>query len=394
MHDKIFRIMNLSTDPTVVARSTPVSSQAQPGGLELAVVIPTFNESGNVQTLIERLYAILDGIAWEAVFVDDDSSDGTVQRLHELAVQYPRVRCIRRVGRRGLSSACVEGMLSTHARFLAVMDADLQHDETLLPQMLQAVRDEHYDMAVGTRYMEGGSVGEWQADRQQTSRVATVLSQKLLGLTIRDPMSGFFMLRREVLDGAIYQLSNIGFKILVDLIVSSKTPLNIKEIPFQFGQRQVGESKLDNRVVWDYLMLLADKTVGRYVPVQLLSFALVGSAGVLVHLLVLSTGMTVFSGAFWESQTAAVGVSMTFNFMLNNALTYRDKRLEGAAWFIGLLKFMLVCSIGAAANVGVASYIYSDWGHWLVSGLAGILVGLMWNYVATSILVWPQRKSA
>ena len=245
--------------------------------LVLAVVIPTFNEKGNVAALMEKLHRVLLGVIWEAIFVDDDSPDGTSTTVRDLASRYSNVRCIRRVGRRGLSSACVEGMLSTHARYLAVMDADLQHDEKLLPQMLQALQQENFDMVVGSRYIDGGGVGDWQSSRQQTSWVATVLSQRLLGLSICDPMSGFFMLRREVLDNSVHRLSNIGFKILVDLIVSSSQPLKILELPFQFGQRTVGESKLDNRVAWDFLMLLVDKTVGRYVPVQLVSFGLIGS---------------------------------------------------------------------------------------------------------------------
>ncbi len=371
-----------------------ISNSNPSNALVLAVVIPTFNEKGNVAALMEKLHQVLYGVSWEAIFVDDDSPDGTCTSVRDLATRYPNVRCLRRVGRRGLSSACVEGMLSTHARFLAVMDADLQHDEKLLPQMLQALQLENYDMVVGSRYIDGGGVGDWQSNRQQTSWVATVLSQRLLGLSICDPMSGFFMLRREVLDNSVHRISNIGFKILVDLIVSSPQPLKILELPFQFGQRTVGESKLDNRVAWDFLMLLMDKTVGRYVPVQLVSFGLIGSAGVLVHLVVLSIGMALFTGFFLVAQTVAVIVSMVFNFVLNNALTYRDQRLQGWAWWGGLLKFMLACAVGAAANVGVASYIYGDIGYWVWSALAGILVGVMWNYAATAILVWPQRRRA
>jgi len=360
--------------------------------LTLAVVIPTFNEVGNIATLVQKLEAVLSGLSWEVIFVDDDSPDGTTQQIQLLAQTHPNIRCIRRVGRRGLSSACVEGMLSTHARYIAVMDADLQHDESKLPDMLQALVQEGYDLSVGSRYIEGGSVGDWQADRQQASWVATWLSQRVLGLSVSDPMSGFFMLKREVLEGAVYNLSNMGFKILVDLIVSSPKPLKIIEIPFEFGQRTVGESKLDNRVAWDFLMLLVDKTVGQYVPVQLVSFGMIGGAGVCVHLVVLSIAMALFPDFFVRAQAVAVGVSMIFNYGLNNELTYRDQRLKGWAWVSGLVKFMLACSIGAAANVGVASYIYVDWGNWLWSGLTGILVGMLWNYAATAIVVWPRRR--
>jgi len=359
--------------------------------LQLTVVVPTFNEVGNVSVLIDRLTQTLQGIEWEVIFVDDDSQDGTYQKLHTIAQCNARVRVLRRVGRRGLSSACIEGLLASAAPYMAVMDADLQHDENCLPAMLQAVQSEGFDLAVGSRYVEGGSTGDWSEQRVSVSKWATLLSQKILKLKLQDPMSGFFMMRRSVLEGAVYRLSNLGFKILVDLVVSSPKPLQIKEIPFHFGLRVAGESKLDTRVAWDYLMLLADKTVGQYVPAKLISFASVGAMGVAVHLLVLGISKVLFVLPFMAAQASAVLISMVFNFYLNNLLTYRDQQLQGQAWFWGLIKFMLACSLGGAANVGVASYLYGSDGLWVLSGLMGILVGLIWNFGVTSMLVWPQR---
>ena len=361
--------------------------------LQLCVVIPTFNEAGNVAVLVDRLSHVLQGLVWELVFVDDDSDDGTAGVLQAIALSDSRVRVIRRVGRRGLSSACIEGMLASPAPYLAVMDADLQHDEKCLPLMFQAL-DEGFDLAVGTRYMEGGGTGDWSAQRLNISKAATHLTQKLLNIELNDPMSGFFMLRRQVLDDAVYRLSSIGFKILVDLVASSPKRLRVKEIPFQFGLRVAGESKLDSRVAWDFLMLLADKTIGRFVPVRLISFAAVGALGVGVHLLVLGLCKSLLAMPFVQAQAMAVLVAMVFNFYLNNLLTYRDQQLHGRRWMWGLLKFMLACGLGGAANVGVANYLYGNDGMWVVSGLAGILVGVIWNYGVTSILVWPQRRKA
>ena len=361
--------------------------------LQLCVVIPTFNEAGNVAVLVERLSHVLQGLVWELVFVDDDSKDGTAGVLQAIALCDSRVRVIRRVGRRGLSSACIEGMLASPAPYLAVMDADLQHDENCLPLMFQAL-DEGFDLAVGTRYMAGGGTGDWSAQRLNISKAATSLTQKLLNIELNDPMSGFFMIRRQVLDDAVYRLSSIGFKILVDLVASSPKPWRVKEIPFQFGLRVAGESKLDSRVAWDLLMLLADKTIGRFLPVRLISCAAVGTMGVGVHLLVLGLCKSWLALPFVQAQTMAVLVAMVFNFYLNNVLTYRDQQLHGSRWLWGLLKFMVACGLGGAANVGVANYLYGNDGMWVVSGLAGILVGVIWNYGVTSILVWPQRRKA
>lgn len=365
----------------------------------LAVVIPTFKELGNVEEMLRRLDTVLKGISWEVIFVDDDSPDGTAARLHEISRSDSRVRCLRRVGRRGLSSACVEGMLATGAPCIAVMDADLQHDETLLPKMLAELQGsgaDSYDLVVGTRYMEGGGTEGWDSSRQKISTLATTLSQRLLGLKLNDPMSGFFMIRRTAFEGAVYGLSSIGFKILVDLVVSSPTPLRVKELPYQFRNRHAGESKLDNRVAWDYLMLLADKTIGRWVPSRLVSFAAIGSFGVLVHLAVLRMALSWPGNSFVAAQTIAVMVAMVGNFFLNNALTYRDQQLKGFGLLGGLLKFMAACSVGAVANVGVAAYIHGTDGStasWLVSALAGIVVGTVWNYGATAWLVWVKPKS-
>jgi dolichol-phosphate mannosyltransferase len=377
----------LSTALQPLQQTQPLSAP-----LELAVVVPTFNEAANLRELIQRLEATLAGRRWEMIVVDDDSPDGTSALLRELAQSHPQVRCLRRIGRRGLSSACIEGMLSTHAPLLAVMDADLQHDETLLPQMLQALTEEGYDLAVGTRYMAGGGVGDWDTGRQTTSQLATRLGRWWLKVSLRDPMSGFFMVRRTAFEAAVYNLSSLGFKLLLDLVVSSPKPLKVKEIPLQFRQRHAGESKLDQRVAFDYLMLLADKTVGRFVPVSLLSFGLIGLLGVPVHLGVLRAAMLWWGWPFLPAQTLAVVLAMVFNFFLNNILTYRDQKLQGWAWVGGLLKFMVACGVGAIANVGIANAVYGDLGWWVTSGLAGILVGFGWNYGATALLVWPKRR--
>ncbi len=367
-----------------------ISESVKP--LELAVVVPTFNEAANLKELIGRLERTLSDIQWEMIVVDDDSPDGTAALLRDLALTHPQVRCLRRVGRRGLSSACIEGMLSTHAPLLAVMDADLQHDESLLPLMVTALQKEGYDLAVGTRYMDGGGVGDWDTGRQTTSHLATQLGQWWLKVSLRDPMSGFFMVRRTAFEAAVYDLSSLGFKLLLDLVVSSPQPLKVKEIPLQFRQRHAGESKLDQRVAFDYLMLLVDKTVGRFVPVSLLSFGLIGLLGVPVHLGVLRLAMLWRDWPFLQAQILAVVVAMVFNFYLNNTLTYRDQKLQGWRWWVGLIKFMATCGIGAIANVGIANAVYDDLGGWIVSSLAGILVGFGWNYGATALLVWPKRR--
>lgn len=357
----------------------------------LSIVSPTFNEHDNLQELVRRLDQQLAGIDWEIVFVDDDSTDGSPQALRSLSQSDPRVRFLHRIGRRGLASAVVEGILSTSSPFVAVMDADLQHDESRLVDMLERLRSSNCDIVVGSRYLEAGGVDGWDKSRQTISRVATSLAHILFKTELSDPMSGFFMLKREAFDHSVRRLSNLGYKILLDILVSARPPLTVAEVPYVFRNRVHGESKLDAAVTWEYLMLLLDKTMGRVIPVRFVVFMLVGGLGVFVHMLALAGLNQALDISFMVSQTAATFVAMTFNFFANNTLTYRDKRLRGF-WriLLGLLSFYAICSIGAISNVGIAAVLFMQHYSWWLSGFAGVLLGVVWNYAASSIFTWRK----
>ena len=371
--------------------SRPVPAPSRPEPI-LAIVVPTYCERDNVAELVRRLDIALHGQQWEVVFVDDDSPDGTADAVREIGRRDPRVRCIQRIGRRGLSSACVEGVLATSADLVAIMDADLQHDETILTTMVRAIREQGADIAVGSRYVPGGGIGGWDEGRARISRFATRICRVVVPEQLADPMSGFFMVRRDVFMDAVRGLSSIGFKILVDLFASSSRPLKLVEVPYQFRERHAGESKLDSRVAWDFGMLLLDKTIGRWVPVRFLSFALIGGTGVLVHMAVLAP---LYNGGllgFAASQAVASAIAMVFNFFLNNALTYRDAKLSGAALLRGLMVFMLVCGLGAIANIGVAEWLFAEQRQgWFLSAVAGILIGAVWNYTTSAFYTWGRR---
>jgi dolichol-phosphate mannosyltransferase len=375
-----------------IAELLPAPSGTDTRVAELAVVVPTFNERDNVSEVVSRLEDCLRGEAWEVIFVDDDSSDGTAARVREIARQNPRVRCLQRIGRRGLSSACVEGMLASSSPYLAVMDGDGQHDETVLPRMLELLKAGRVDVVVGSRYTDGGGIGSWNASRAQMSRFATRLSRAVIKHDLSDPMSGFFALRREVLELSVRNLSSIGFKILLDVIASSPAPLRVQEVPYQFRNRHAGESKLDSQAMWGYAMLLADKLIGGAVPVRFVAFALVGGVGVFVHFAVLTALFRAMSLPFTASQTGAALAAMTTNFILNNALTYRDMRLKGWRWVKGLISFMLTCSLGALSNIGVAAYLFKQHTLWALSALTGIVVGAVWNYAMTATFTWAKHS--
>src|SRR5713101_3592881 len=266
MFQSIARRTHLSAISTAPAPEVP--SAIAPGP-QLTVIVPTRNEHDNVRPVYHALCRALQGIDWEVIFVDDDSQDGTPEAVCRLASYDRRARCIQRIGRRGLASACVEGILASSATYVAVMDADLQHDEQLLPRMLETlITESHVDAVVGSRYVGHGSIAALSRERAFLSGLATRIARLALQVPLTDPMSGFFMIRRETFEGAVRRLSSIGFKILLDLLTSSPRPLQVKEIPYQFRERHSGASKFDALIGWEYLMLLADKIIGHIIPIR------------------------------------------------------------------------------------------------------------------------------
>lgn len=358
--------------------------------MELALIIPTFNESQNIEPLLGLLDSALAGIEWEVLFVDDDSTDNTSGLVRSLAAQRPNVRVLQRIGRRGLSSACIEGMLATSATYLAVMDADLQHDEKLLPKMLEVIKAEKLDLVIGSRSVEGGSMGEFAAKRQFLSNLGRKLSTAVCKVQVLDPMSGFFMLNRKFFEEVDHRLSGISFKILVDLLASSTRPVRIKELPYTFRNRIYGESKLDSTNLLEYLFLLADKTVGRYIPIRYAMFTLSGLSGAVLHLAVLWFLFTVRHVSLNVAQGSAALSAMVLNFFMNNMITYRQQRLKGFRLITGLFWFLVACSVGGVASVAIAAFGYQAGFPALLAGIVGLIIGSVWNYAVTSLFTWKQ----
>jgi dolichol-phosphate mannosyltransferase len=348
------------------------------------------NERENIEPVIESLTTCLPDIAWEVIFVDDDSRDGTSEHIRALARHDRRVRCIQRIGRRGLATACVEGVLASSSPYVAIMDADLQHDERLLPRMLEALESGRLDLVIGSRHVAGGGLGNWSGTRIRISGIATRLARLIYKADIADPMSGFFMCRREVFEGAVRHLSAQGFKILLDLLASYPKPLRIRELPYTFRERQHGESKLDTLIAWEYGMLIADKLFGKFVPVRFVLFGLIGGFGLLIHLAALWIALNLRI-EFSAGQAIATIVAMTSNFFLNNEFTYRDQQLHGFALLRGLGIFYLICGMGAVANVGVASYAFTSNHAWWLAGTTGAVVGSVWNFAMSSVFTWRRR---
>jgi dolichol-phosphate mannosyltransferase len=379
--NETINLLSVTTNPPPAAGGVP----------ELSIIVPTFNERDNVALLIRKLRSALSGIAFEVIFVDDNSPDRTWLVVREEGARDPRVRVVRRIGRRGLSGACIEGILASSAPCVAVMDADLQHDETQLPKMLALLQRGEADLVVGSRYVEGGNAESFNRSRAGASAFATEIAKGLLRVQIADPMSGFFMIARDHFEALAPKLSTQGFKILLDVIASAHGTLRTIEIPYRFGSRLHGESKLDSMVAMDFLGLILAKLTNDVVSLRFLLFAMVGGTGLFVHLAMLFFALKVLNLPFAVAQAVGAAVAMTSNFLLNNFLTYRDQRLKGSAILLGLFAFYLVCLVGLFANVGVAFSIYDRRPIWWLAGTAGALMGVVWNYAMSGLFVWRKR---
>jgi dolichol-phosphate mannosyltransferase len=357
---------------------------------ELSIVVPTFNERANVPILIERLSRLLVSCDWEVVFVDDNSPDGTAAAARAIGETDSRVRCIRRIGRRGLAGACLEGMLSSQARYVAVMDADLQHDEGLLVGMLDCLRTGRADLAVASRYLYGGSSAGLSKQRSRVSRWANGLVRLVLGIDLTDPMSGHFMIRRDVFETLAPALSSQGFKILLDILATGRGRVRTVELPSTFRERQHGESKLDSKIALDFAALVTAKLTKDMISARFILFCLVGLTGIAVHLILLSSLLTA-ALSFGAAQALATVGAIAWNFVLNNWFTYRDQRLTGWRFLTGLIRFQVICAIGAISNVGIATWIYDYDSVWWIAGLGGAMIGTVWNFVVSAAFVWRQR---
>jgi dolichol-phosphate mannosyltransferase len=365
------------------AMTTDAPTEAAP---DLTIVIPTFNERDNLAPLVAKLDVALDGVRWRAIFVDDNSPDGTWREARRLAEVDGRITCIRRVRRRGLAGAVVEGAMASASPIVAVMDADLQHDERLLVPMLEVMRKDEADLVMASRALGDADQAKGLSPfRRRLSRFANRACAWITKRDLIDPLSGFFMIRRDEFDRLAPDLSSAGFKILFDILATARGELRVVEIPYAFGPRTSGESKFDQRVVADYLSLAMSKITRDLISPRAVMFALVGASGLIVHLSVL--WLTRRYG-FGVGQLLGAVAAMTSNYFLNNALTYRDRSHTGWRLLYGYVKFVALSGLGLAANVGAGSLLNSLGFPWWASGVFGAMVGAVWNYLTTAAAVW------
>ena len=359
--------------------------------MRVSVVVPTYNERESLPLLVNALRDVMGNETdWELIVVDDDSPDETWKVAEDMASKDRRIRIYRRLDCRGLSSAVVAGLSMAGGERVVVMDADLQHDVTRVPQLVAALDDT--PLAAGTRYAPGGGVGGWGRGRVALSQAATVVCNLVLGLAVSDPMSGFFAVRREEFNRISSRLNPRGYKILMELMVVMR-PARVEEIPYVFAPRVCGESKLSTRVVWDFGFALIELLTRSVVSPRFLKYGLVGLSGVGVYALTRSGLLSGFGQAEAGVITAAaVGVSAVSNYVLNNVWTFRDRRhVSLPAVVRGVMLFGLVSGTGALISRAVAGYLSGPaeglgWG--VLAPAMGFAIATLWNYFLNHDLTW------
>ena len=353
----------------------------------LSIVIPTYNEGENITPLVERIHNAVSDYDYEILFVDDDSKDDTTDTIENLSASYP-VRVAVRKNERGLASAVVHGILNTTGQKVLVMDADLQHPPEVIPSLVKAAED-GADIVVASRYVEGGGCQEWGLFRKLVSRVSTTIAHIFLPQTrpVKDPMSGFFMFDRKVVENA--KLQPRGYKILLEILMEGKFQ-NVVEVPFTFVTRDEGESKLNTKQQIEYLRHIYSLMCRKGEMSRFIKFCLVGLSGVGVNMGLLWL-LTEYAGLpYLLSATISVETSIITNFLLNNFFTFRGRSESGTKpFFQRLLKFNLVSLIGLGINLGLLSLFTEVFGiYYLVSNIIAIIIVTMWNYLLNTWWTW------
>ena len=386
----------------VTTSSGDKTSQRQ--GLKFSLVIPTYNERGNIAKIVSQLATLLDGFIpneYELILVDDDSPDRTWQIAQDLTETYPQLRVMRRQKERGLSSAVIRGWQVAQGEILGVIDADLQHPPEVLLKLLQATLD-GADLAVASRHVEGGGVSDWSVIRRFLSRGAQVLGLIVCPAVVgrvSDPMSGYFMVRRSAIAGPA--LNPLGYKILLEVIGRGNIK-EIAEVGYVFQERESGESKVTWKQYVDYLGHLARlRSQGRIARIRqkfpvgrFVRYGLVGLSGVFVDMAILYLLSTQLGWGLTRSKLIAAEIAIISNFLWNDAWTFADIAQRQKGWsarFKRLLKFNTICLMGLVLDVLLLNFFYNlVFGQNLkyVANLIAIGLVAAWNFWINLKLSW------
>lgn len=383
---------------------------------EVSVILPTYNEAENIPLIVKKLETVLKKFNYEILIVDDNSPDKTYDIAVRLGENNKRIRAIRRVHERGLSSAIVAGFANANGKYRIVMDADMQHDEKVLPLFIEKFR-EGYDLVIGTRRAEGGGTKNWSWIRRFISRVASLMARIILVKKSTDPGSGFFGVSKEYFEKSKDKLNPRGFKILLEFLALDDKA-KMAEVGYVFLPRIYGTSKLSTKVVLEFLIALYELRIGKVISLEFIKYSMVGLSGVAVNLVFQFIGENYifkalalkpflsFSGSgtallshISRSQVAvalAIEISIFWNFILNNWWTFKNYKISGFWKLIrGFIVFNFVCLAGALINLSVFSIAMEKLSmNIYVANLTGIIFATMWNYLINVQTTWNEKRKA
>lgn len=404
-------LLPVPTGPLQISELPPTTVGAGSDELRFSLVIPTYNERANINSIVRILSQVLDeSIAgdYELIVVDDDSPDGTWEVAMSLLSDYPQLQVMRRTRERGLSSAVVRGWQAATGQVLGVIDGDLQHPPHVLLQLLSAI-EAGADLAVASRHVEGGGVSSWSFVRRFLSRGAQVLGLVLLPRVlgrVSDPMSGYFMVRRTCVAGAT--LNPVGYKILLEVLGRGNVR-QVAEVGYVFQERQEGSSKVTWKQYVEYLhhlirLRLDSGRIGRYWQrigfpiVRFIRFGLVGLSGVFLDmaLLYLLSDPTTLGWPLTRSKIIAAQFAIINNFLWNDSWTFADIAVRQQGWHQRMkrfLKFNIICLAGLVLNVLVLNVVFNFLiPNRYVANLISIAVATSWNFWVNLKLSWQVTQ--
>jgi len=357
----------------------------------ISLIIPTYNERDNLPVLVKRIHESLSNYcSYEIIVVDDDSPDETWKVAEELSKQYP-VRVIRREGKLGLSSAVIEGFKHANGELLGVMDADLQHPPEILPNLIEEIKNGK-DIVVASRYAKGGKIENWGLRRKIVSKGARFLTKVLVpqARSIKDPLSGYFILRREVIKGA--ELNPVGYKILLEILVKGSYE-EVAEIPFTFGTRGTGKSKLTLGEYTNFLRHLyrLSETVGEVV--KLVRYMAISILSLFVNIFFFLALTNYLNLHYLYSSILSLEAMILFSFALSEIWIYKGKEAaKPTNPVLRAIKYNVFCLGGLLINITILWLFTNVFNvYYLISNFFGATGAVIWNYAMNIWLTWKTR---
>ena len=357
----------------------------------ISILIPTYNEALNIKILIDRISHCLKKIDWEIIFVDDNSPDKTSEKIEYFTKTQSNIKVVNRLNERGLAGAVITGLKYCKFQNIIVMDADLQHDPIYIPKLIKRIEKDDATIVIASRYFQSSTIEDFHFMRKIVSKLTIKIFNMFSYKKLTDPMSGFFIIKKDFFINLSKQLSKDGYKILADIILNGPKTITVSEISLGFKKRNAGQSKMNLRVLWDFLLIIAYCVLKNYVPRKYLSYIFVGCLGLLTHLIFLYVFYKLLLINFLLSHILATFIAILINFTLNNVLTFYSKNLIGFRWLIGLVNYNIFCSYGLFISYSITKVLSDLNCYWFLAGIIGTFTASIWNFSISKFLVWKDN---